>query len=107
MNPEDGFDGVAICCTTRELLTWGEERVGDVPNTKLPEPVSSEITPANSEDEVAANADNLFDVVATVPVLGNVAVELTPVPPLAVATMPVTLAAVPVVFWFKVGTSPA
>ena len=30
-----------------------------------------------------------------------------PVPPLAIATVPVTLAAVPVVFWFSVGTSPA
>lgn len=30
-----------------------------------------------------------------------------PVPPLATATMPVTLDAVPVVFWFSVGTSAA
>ena len=30
---------------------------------------------------------------------------VSPVPPLAIATVPVTLAAVPVVFWFKVGTS--
>ena len=32
---------------------------------------------------------------------------LRPVPPLATATMPVTLAAVPVVFWFRVGMSAA
>lgn len=30
-----------------------------------------------------------------------------PVPPLAIATVPVTLAAVPVVFWFRVGKSAA
>jgi len=30
---------------------------------------------------------------------------VVPVPPFATATMPVTLAAVPVVFWFSVGTS--
>lgn len=30
-----------------------------------------------------------------------------PVPPLAIATVPVTLLAVPVVFWFRVGTSAA
>ena len=30
-----------------------------------------------------------------------------PVPPLATATVPVTLAAVPVVFWFRVGISAA
>jgi hypothetical protein len=32
---------------------------GLVPNTKLPEPVSSEITPANCADVVAANCDKL------------------------------------------------
>ena len=30
---------------------------------------------------------------------------VTPVPPLATATMPVTFDAVPVVFWFRIGTS--
>ena len=34
-------------------------------NTKLPVPVSSEITPANSEEEVAANTLNLSVVFAT------------------------------------------
>lgn len=33
--------------------------------------------------------------------------DVAPVPPLTTATVPVTLAAVPVVFWFSVGTSPA
>ena len=33
-------------------------------------------------------------------------VEVKPVPPFATATVPVTLAAVPVVFWFQVGTVP-
>ena len=32
---------------------------------------------------------------------------VAPVPPLAIATVPVTLLAVPVVFWFSVGTSAA
>jgi hypothetical protein len=32
--------------------------------------------------------------------------DVTPVPPLATATMPVTFAAVPVVFWLRVGISP-
>jgi hypothetical protein len=58
-------------------LTWGEDNVGDVPNTKLPEPVSSEITPANSEEEVEAKADSLLLVVVTVPVVGSVS-EVAP-----------------------------
>ena len=33
--------------------------------------------------------------------------SVAPVPPLAIATVPVTLDAVPVVFWFKVGMSAA
>jgi hypothetical protein len=37
----------------------GVVRVGDVANTKAPLPVSSEITPANSEDVVAACTLNL------------------------------------------------
>ena len=45
-------------------------------------------------------------VVAPRPDLPPAAVE-APVPPLATATMPVTLAAVPVVFWLRVGTSAA
>ena len=45
-------------------------------------------------------------VVAPSPVLAAGAV-VAPVPPLAIATVPVTLDAVPVVFWFKVGMSAA
>ena len=40
----------------------GVTSVGLVANTSAPEPVSSEITPANSEDVVAANALNLLAV---------------------------------------------
>jgi len=53
----------------------GVVRVGDVANTKSPEPVSSEITPANSEDEVAACTDNL-SVVTTSVLLVGIVVEL-------------------------------
>ena len=38
----------------------GVTRTGDVANTKAPLPVSSEITPANSKDEVAACTDYLL-----------------------------------------------
>ena len=38
----------------------GVVRVGEVANTKSPDPVSSEITPANSEEEVAANTLSLL-----------------------------------------------
>jgi hypothetical protein len=44
----------------------GVTNVGDVANTNAPEPVSSEITPANSADVVAAKADSLFAVTAIV-----------------------------------------
>jgi len=47
-------------------------KVGAVPNTRTPDPVSSEITPASSAEVVAAKADNLLLVVATVPVVGKV-----------------------------------
>ena len=50
----------------------GVVRVGDVANTKRPDPVSSDITPANSEDEVAANTLSLLPVVVKVPAVGNV-----------------------------------
>jgi hypothetical protein len=50
----------------------GVVRVGDVANTKRPVPVSSEITPANSEEEVAANILSLLPVVVKVPAVGNV-----------------------------------
>ena len=53
----------------------GVVRVGDVANTKRPDPVSSDITPANSDDEVAANALSLLPVVVKVPAVGNVTLE--------------------------------
>ena len=43
-------------------------RTGELANTKWPDPVSSEITPASSADDVAAKALNLSAVSATVPV---------------------------------------
>jgi len=53
----------------------GVVRVGEVANTKSPLPVSSDITPANSEDEVAANTLSLLPVVVKVPAVGNVKLE--------------------------------
>jgi hypothetical protein len=53
----------------------GVVRVGDVANTKSPLPVSSDITPANSEEEVAACTDNL-SVVTTSVLLVGIVVEL-------------------------------
>jgi hypothetical protein len=53
----------------------GVVRVGDVANTKRPLPVSSDITPANSEDEVAVNTLSLLPVVVKVPAVGNVKLE--------------------------------
>ena len=53
----------------------GVVRVGDVANTKSPVPVSSDITPANSEEEVAACTDNL-SVVTTSVLLVGIVVEL-------------------------------
>jgi hypothetical protein len=50
----------------------GVVRVGEVANTKRPVPVSSDITPANSEDEVAANTLSLLPAVVKVPAVGNV-----------------------------------
>jgi len=53
----------------------GVTRVGDVANTKRPLPVSSDITPANSAEEVAACTDNL-SVVTTRVLLVGIVVEL-------------------------------
>jgi hypothetical protein len=50
----------------------GVTRVGEVANTKAPLPVSSDITPSNSDDEVAANTLSLLPVVVKVPAVGNV-----------------------------------
>ena len=41
----------------------GVTRVGVLANTRAPVPVSSEITPASSEDDVAARSEILLDVV--------------------------------------------
>ena len=53
----------------------GVVRVGDVANTKSPDPVSSDITPANSEELVAACTLNL-SVVTTRVLLVGIVVEL-------------------------------
>ena len=59
---------------------FGVTRVGLVAKTNAPEPVSSEITPANSAEVVAANVLNLLLVRATVPVAsGMVRVRVVPV----------------------------
>ena len=44
----------------------GVTKVGEVPKTSRPEPVSSEITPASSAEVVAAKSDNLFVNIANV-----------------------------------------
>ena len=61
--------------------------VGLVPNTNTPEPVSSDITPASSEDVVAANTDNLSDVLVRVADVGIV-VELIVKPLILVYVVP-------------------
>jgi len=58
------------------------EIVGLVPNTKEPEPVSSEITPLSCKDVVAANTDKLSDVLTSVADVGMV----VPLIDVAVAT---------------------
>ena len=73
---------------------------GEVPNTKAPEPVSSLMTPASSEDVVAANAESLLAVYATVPPVPK-ATEDESVPVnvsvlLAVSVLPLATVKVPV-----------
>jgi hypothetical protein len=58
--PEDGVPNAGVT------------RTGEVANTKAPLPVSSDITPSNSEDVVAANTLSLLPVVVKVPAVGNV-----------------------------------
>ena len=53
----------------------GVTRVGDVANTKAPLPVSSEITPANCNEVVAANTPRLLPEVVKVPAVGKVTLE--------------------------------
>jgi len=50
----------------------GVTRVGEVANTKAPLPVSSDMTPSNSAEVVAANTLSLLPVVVKVPAVGNV-----------------------------------
>ena len=57
------FVSVALCGVPRIGVT----SVGVLAKTNAPVPVSSEITPASSLDDVAANALNLLAVKATVP----------------------------------------
>jgi hypothetical protein len=61
--PEDGVPNAGVT------------RVGDVANTKAPLPVSSEITPANCNEVVAANTLRLLPVVVNVPAVGSVTLE--------------------------------
>ena len=56
----------------------GVTRVGEVANTKDPLPVSSDITPANSEDEVAACTFNLSVVTTSVLLVGIAVVLIVP-----------------------------
>ena len=75
---------------------------------------------AASKDEIVLSALNLGNAIAATFVSVNrfppmvvapklvraAAAVVAPVPPFPTATVPVTLAAVPVVFWFHVGTVP-
>jgi hypothetical protein len=61
----------------------GVVNVGLVANTRAPEPVSSDITPANWDDVVAANCDRFPVLRATVPVVAG-RVNTVPVPAIAV-----------------------
>ena len=51
---------------------FGVVKTGFVANTANPVPVSSDNTPANSAEVVAANCANVPPVVDKVPVVGNV-----------------------------------
>jgi len=61
--PEDGVPNAGVT------------RVGEVANTNAPLPVSSDITPANCNEVVAANTPRLLPVVVNVPAVGNVTLE--------------------------------
>ncbi len=73
------IDAVAVDTISSPLMLvavatprTGVTSVGLVAKTSDPPPVSSEITPASSDDEVAANTERLFDVAASVPEVGKV-----------------------------------
>ena len=73
------------------LLMLGADNVGDVPNTRLPDPVSSDSAPDIPDEVVVA-------VTGEVPLPINTPVnDVAPVPPWLTATVPVTLAAFPVI----------
>ena len=78
--PEDGVPNAGVT------------RVGDVANTNAPLPVSSDITPANCNEVVAANTLRLLPVVVKVPAVGNVTLLTSVV--LSVRLKPPTVARV-------------
>ena len=61
--PEDGVPNAGVTS------------VGEVANTNAPLPVSSDITPANCNEVVAANTPRLLPVVVNVPAVGKVTLE--------------------------------
>jgi len=90
----------------------------------VPEPVPAPIAVLNvaaSRDETVlsafirgnvtalgfVNVKKLLPTVVAPKLVLALGAVVAPVPPLRTATVPVTFAAVPVVFWFSVGTSPA
>jgi hypothetical protein len=84
------------------VVKTGELNVGLVANTREPEPVSSEITPASSEEDVAARAD-ILSVVTTRVLVDGILVPLTDV---AVATPSAGVTSVGLVFITKVEPVP-
>jgi hypothetical protein len=85
--------------TTDTLVTVPLEPVADM--DIVPAPLVIDIpVPAVNVDRVKPVPFPMFKAPFT-------GVEESPVPPLATATTPVTLAALPVVFWLSVGTSAA
>ena len=84
------------------VVRTGLESVGLVPNTRAPLPVSSVITPASSDDVVAARVDSL-SVVTTKVLVDGIVVPLTDV---AVATPSAGVTSVGLVFITKVEPVP-
>jgi hypothetical protein len=72
----------------------GVTKVGDVPNTNAPLPVSSLITPANSELVVAAKVLNLLDVVANVAVPAGIVTVPLAVADVTILVVPLKLPAI-------------
>ena len=61
-----------VSVTEAGVPRLGVTRVGLVAKTRDPEPVSSDITPLNSDDVVAEKSLNLFAPVVNVPLVGSV-----------------------------------